>query len=519
MVRNRFKSAIITSFVLATSACTNTVPNNFQNPDKDYTFNTKELSDSYIIRKFQTWLNATPVNGAAIVKEIAYARTKYPAQFIRIMAANTVLLAAINDVQAVKDRKAIDSSFNDFLQSCEPAVFVGEFQVNTFTTDRQSFSSAAMDSDGDFVVAWGSRYQDGDSYEIYARRYNSLGVPQGSEFKVNTYTINSQNYPSVAMDSGGDFVIAWNSREQDGYGDGIFAQRFNAAGEAQGTEFQVNIYTASYQMEPSVAMDNDGDFVIAWSSGMSSFNGQDGNYVGIFARKYNSSGVPQSTTEFQVNTYTTNWQMFSAVGMDNSGDFVISWSSRYQDGDSWGVYAQRYNSDGLPAGTEFQVNTYTTGRQIFSTVALDSDGDFVIAWSDYGGQDGDSCGVFARRFNSSGVPQGSEFKVNTYTTGLQDYPSAAMDSSGNFVISWMGYGQDGDSAAYSNIYAQRYNSNAIAQGSEFKLNVYTANYQFYPAVAMDSNGDFIVSWYDSNGYDGDSYGVFARLYNNNGVAQ
>ena len=97
-----------------------------------------------------------------------------------------------------------------------------------------------MDSDGNFVVAWQSNAQDGDSYGVYAQRYNSAAVAQGAEFQVNTYTTNSQRDPSISMDGDGDFVIAWDSFGQDGYFDGIYAQRYNAAGVVQGAEFQVN---------------------------------------------------------------------------------------------------------------------------------------------------------------------------------------------------------------------------------------------------------------------------------------
>jgi len=39
---------------------------------------------------------------------------------------------------------------------------------------------------------------------------------------------------------------------------------------------------------------------------------------------------------------------------------------------------------------------------------------------------------------------GSEFQVNTYTTGAQYFPSVAMDATGNFVVVWTSSGQDGD---------------------------------------------------------------------------
>ena len=55
------------------------------------------------------------------------------------------------------------------------------------------------------------------------------------------------------------------------------------------------------------------------------------------------------------------------------------------------------------------------------SVAVDADGDFVVAWTS-AGQDGTAYGVFAARFNSAGAPQGAEFQVNTYTTSIQQRP-------------------------------------------------------------------------------------------------
>ena len=167
-----------------------------------------------------------------------------------------------------------------------------------------------MDADGDFVITWQSNLQDGSSYGVFAQRYNAAGVAQGGEFQVNTYTTSLQTTPSIAMDSDGDFVIAWES-VQDGYGFGIYAQRYNDTGVAQGTEFQVNTYTTNQQLFPSIAMDNDGDFVIAWTN----YAPQDGSQYGVYAQRYNAAGVIQGT-EFQVNTYTTGAEISLSLGID-----------------------------------------------------------------------------------------------------------------------------------------------------------------------------------------------------------
>jgi hypothetical protein len=61
------------------------------------------------------------------------------------------------------------------------------------------------------------------------------------------------------------------------------------------------------------------------------------------------------------------------------------------------VFAQRYDASGAKRGAEFQVNTYTTDWQWGSSVASDASGNFVMAWQSYG-QDGSGNGAFAQRF-------------------------------------------------------------------------------------------------------------------------
>ncbi len=71
-----------------------------------------------------------------------------------------------------------------------------------------------------------------------------------------------------------------------------------------------------------------------------------------------------------------------------------------QDGSSYGVFGQRFDSGGARAGTEFQVNTYTTGDQgSYPQAVAVSPNNFVIVWHDRNGEDGSGRGVFAQRFS------------------------------------------------------------------------------------------------------------------------
>jgi hypothetical protein len=378
-----------------------------------------------------------------------------------------------------------------------------EYQVNSFTTDRQRFQAIAMDAAGDLVVAWQSLFQDGSSYGIYAQRYSAGGVPQGGEFRVNTYTTDSQTNPAVAMDAQGDFVIAWNRSDQAGQTTGIYAQRYDGAGVPQGVEFRVNSTTTLNRQSPCVAMDPAGDFVIGWQGGITAGSFQTQS---IFAQRYNSAGAAQGG-EFRVNTITTANQVDPQVAMDAAGDFVVAWSRFINVGGHYQSYARRYNSAGVATGPDFLVNTYTGTYQWLPSVAMDAAGDFVIAWeSSY--QDGSSYGVYAQRYSPSAVPQGDEFLVNNYTTNTQRVPAVAMDAAGDFVVSWASYAQDGSNFG---IYARRYIAAGAAQGAEFQVNTYTTGAQDWPAIAGDANGDFVVTW-TSDGQDGSSYGIYAQRY-------
>ena len=323
-----------------------------------------------------------------------------------------------------------------------------EFQVNTNTVNNQRYPAVAMDGDGDFVIVWHGVPQDGDSYGVAARRYNSAGVLQGVEFLINAYTTNAQWFAALAMESDGDFVVTWQSLERDGSDQGLFARRFNSAGAPTTSEFQVNTYTTGPQQFAAVAIEADGDFVIAWQS-----LNQDGYQNGIFAQRFSANGA-RAASEFQVNTYTNFFQLRPSVALDADGDFVIAWESYRGGSTGFDISARRFGSNGAPASAEFKINSFTNDHQRNAAVAMDGDGKFVVVW-DGKFEDASYYGVFGRRFNADGSPQATEFQVNTYTPQNQRIPALGLGGDVDFVVAWQSTVQDGDTEG---VFAQRFAS-------------------------------------------------------------
>jgi hypothetical protein len=374
-----------------------------------------------------------------------------------------------------------------------------EFQVNQYTTQAQDIPQVAGLPDGGFVVVWQSKFGDGDQDAILVRRYTAAGDPAGDELQLNEFTTGNQQRPAVAVASAGNFVVVWQSCVQDGRDFGIFGRRLTAAGTTDGAEFAVSQYTTGKQIRPAIEAAFDGTFTITWASA-----GQDGDGDGIFGRRFPPGTTPGD--EFQLNSFTTGAQYHPGVSASSNGDFVVVWDSFGQDGNGNGVIARRFTSSGAPKGDEFQVNTYVTENQYRPSVASAPGGEFVVTWSGPGA--GDPGGIFAQRYDAAGVPVGGEFQVNTFTTNTQYRPAVAADPAGNFVIVWQSYTQDGYGFG---VFGQQFRADGTPVGDEFQCNTYTTEEQGRPAVGMEPNGEFVVTW-RSYSQDGSNFGAFVRRF-------
>jgi len=174
--------------------------------------------------------------------------------------------------------------------------------------------------------------------------------------------------------------------------------------------------------------------------------------------------------ELQVNTYTTGSQLEPAVAADGAGNFVVVWrsvGSAGADTDYESIQGQRYDDSGTPLGTQFEVNTYTTSHQLEPAVAADGGGNFVVVWTSYGGGTDTSAGsIQAQRYNAAGVAVGLQFQVNTYATGSQDHADVATDAAGKFVVAWRSVGSASTDTSGQSIQAQRFNAAGATVGGE-----------------------------------------------------
>ena len=285
---------------------------------------------------------------------------------------------------------------------------------------------------------------------------------------------------AVGMDAAGNYVVVFSAYNSKTGGWAVNAQLYDRNSNPRTGVFQVNTTSNGYQEYATVAMDAAGNFMVTWSSW-----GQDGDGWGVFAQRYDPQGNPLGK-EFQVNTSVVGDQLYSSVAANPAGGFLVTWSSFARDGSGLGILGQLYDAQGNPLGGEFQINS-TPGYDAYSTVAANANG-YVVTWSNLG-HDGSGWGIFARRYDAQGNPLGGEFQVNTWTLGDQEYSSVAMNDTGAFTITWSSHELLG-----WQIEAQRFDPAGNPLGNEFQVNQVTTGDHMYPTIASTAEGGFLITW-------------------------
>lgn len=158
---------------------------------------------------------------------------------------------------------------------------------------------------------------------------------------------------------------------------------------------------------------------------------------------------------------------------------------------------------------EFQVNTTPLGISFYvdgPAMAVDANGNYVVVWLN--DRDSGHSTIYAQRFTAAAQPIGAEFAVSPIDSADESAPAVAMASNGNFVVVWSR--REGDSGFFD-IYGRRFDSSGNSLGDEFRVNSYTTDRQVDPAVAYVGTNSFVITW-SSAGQDGDGDGIVAQRF-------
>ena len=253
------------------------------------------------------------------------------------------------------------------LFNTQGTALTGEMQISSSSIYSQY--TACVASDGtNYLAIWRSEGQDGSYAGIYAQLIDNSGNKIGSEIQINTYTLNNQKSPDVAS-NGTNYLVVWASEKSEGYD--ISGQFLDLSGNKIGSEFQLNTYTLNDQSGPCIRSDGN-NYLVIWGT-----DGQDGDGYGIFGQFFDQEGNTLGV-EFHVSDHTMNNQSYPTL-YSNGINYLVAWHSEEQDGNGYGVYSRLielcYGTNPLVADTDGDGLTDGEEINIYNTDPLDSDSD------------------------------------------------------------------------------------------------------------------------------------------------
>lgn len=217
----------------------------------------------------------------------------------------------------------------------------------------------------------------------------------------------------------------------------------------------------------------------------------------------------------EVKPYYIHFEGFDVAALPDGG-FAVVWAETYagsSDIDDT-VRLQRFDANGSASGNELTLyqgtDSQLTTRFSQPAVASDEEGDLVVAWT----TPGDNCfgELFFQTLNADG--NWGNLPDPTRVTEKGCDPRLAMDADGDFALTW----RERDLSEYQEASARlrSYSANGIPfQAQDIQLARDSVWDRSTPAVAMQSNGEFMVAW--ETEYEDDDYTLHRQHFNLNGT--
>ncbi len=319
-----------------------------------------------------------------------------------------------------------------------------------------------------------------------------------TDFRVNDDPgIAEQGEPRIAVAPDGSFVVVW--RDKRNSNSDIFIQRFDSAGTAVGRNFRINDdNNLAHQADPALAGDFSGRYLTAW---LDYREYSYPNSPGIYCQPLDT-GLAPIDTNFNLVT-DSSFKDAPDLSLSAWGKGIVVWADNRNN--DWDIWGQMLDSDGNPIGDNFLINDDGAGNEQHAPrVSSSALGWFVVAWYDnrLGNDD-----IFVQRFDSSGTPIGSNFKINTdIGSKRQVFPDVATDGAGRFTVVWMDY-RNGNYPDNPDIYSARFDTNYTPLTGNIRMNTDGTNRpQRFPVISADRMGNVAVIWADSVGTSWDIIG-------------
>ena len=303
-----------------------------------------------------------------------------------------------------------------------------DLRVNPDAGGHQARPRVAVDAVGDSVVVWEDDSDGNGVFQIKARGFSADGSEHLAPMTINTVAEGQQRTPAVAMTPGGNFVVVWQDDSRQDGGWRVRMRAFTAGGSELFAERNVTDDDIGERILPVVGVDDTGDIVVVWQD-----DGDGNGFYQIHARGFDPTGRPRFDV-VTVNGVATGQQQEPSLAVSEDGSFVVVWRDDNDKDGNFQIMARGFLADGTARFADLAVSS-SSGQHLSPVVACGPAGRFTVAWADDSDGNG-SYQIHAASYAADGTEAVAEWTVNRVAAGQQRNPSAATNAAGTLVIAW-----------------------------------------------------------------------------------
>ena len=302
---------------------------------------------------------------------------------------------------------------------------------------------------GNFLLAWAEErgilewtiYFENlqvQSREIVVQEFNIAGNPVTGPRTISSGGVGFKSLPRLAVRPAGDVVAVWMSS----YGAtstpaselGVFTRQLSNTGRPNGGQTQVDTKSGAIGLEPALAVDPDGSYLIVWTSE----NGTDTFSTSIYGRVFAASGAPLAAP-IAISSNTVGPQGRPTVANDGQGSYLVAWQSFLHDFSHYRVDGQIVGKAGGLLGKQQTISTGAgkNWADIAPSAAVAPGGTFMLVWMEY--DTWFPVGLAGVQVDRTGMPLGSQVWINDLQIGSQYRTYLATDGSGHYLGSYEGF--------------------------------------------------------------------------------
>ena len=304
------------------------------------------------------------------------------------------------------------------------AQLVNDMKVNLDTniyTTAKYYSSVSSNVKGNTVVTWEVNNGMGER-KIFIQIFDSLFNRVGDNFSLNSIS-GYEGKPFVSVRKDGSFGIVWTGLSSNPYGSKILLKIYNKNGIPISSEIQLNEIIIGYDGNYSICTDSLGRFIVTFDYAIPT-----SARPNVYFQIVDSNGVKigSNVKVNQYNSYGT-----PSIAVSNNGSFVIAWCGSPNVFPKT-IYCQLYSRNGLQIGNNVQVNENGSDPiddRSYPEAAFDSSGNFVVGFKEIPYSTG-VARIKYQRFDSNGDKIGINKIINANSYVYQ----LSSDEDGNLIF-------------------------------------------------------------------------------------